>query len=379
MKTKTNKTSNRTSASLSVQSNTDWALIEAQLPSNFRQLAEQRRLIWRNAPKHIGAKITDISQILRLVFFHVATNSSLQTTTATAHASKMITISAVALHKWMRKIGSYMSELLELVTPTKDVFAPQRWAGYDIKLVDATVITRPGACTTTARVHYGLSLASLRPEQIEVTDETGGETFRRFIAQAGQLWIGDRGYANPPGIAWLKQSAADVLVRYNRGSLPVYDAKGERVDVLNKVIKKLRRPARAKQWRVWVHAQDNERIEGRICAVRLPEDKAQEARKRVRKEYGSRATQEMLQAADFVIVFTTVPTQKLTCEQILQLYTLRWQVELHIKRDKSIAGLDQLPNFLPETIYSWICTKLLLVQLTRKIADSGLRSPLPSV
>lgn len=378
MKAKTKEISDRATPSISLQSDTDWSLIEAQLPSNFRQLAEQRRLIWRNAPKHIGAKITDVGQILRLAFFHVATNSSLKTTTATAHASKMITISAVALHKWMRKIGSYVAELLELVTPTKDVFAPERWAGYDIKLVDATVVTRPGACSTTARVHYGLSLASLRPEQIDVTDETGGETFRRFTAQPGQLWIGDRGYANPPGVAWIKKQKADVLVRYNRGSLPVYDWKGERVDVLKKV-SKLGRPGRAKQWRVWVRPQDSEPIEGRVCAVRLPEHKAQEARKRVREEYGNELTKETLQAADYVIVFTTVPKEKLTCEQVLQLYTLRWQVELHIKRDKSIAGLDRLPNFRPDTIYSWICTKLLLVQLTRKIADSGLRSPQRSV
>jgi hypothetical protein len=40
----------------------------------------------------------------------------------------------------MRKIGSYVAELLELVTPTKDVFAPQRWAGYDIKLFENILV-----------------------------------------------------------------------------------------------------------------------------------------------------------------------------------------------------------------------------------------------
>jgi hypothetical protein len=377
MKAKLKENPIRKAASLSIQSDDDWLLIEAQLPSDWRQLAEQQRLIWRNAPKHIGAKVTDIGQILRLIFYYVATNSSLKTTTATASAANLITISSVSLHQWMCKIGSYIAQLLELITPTKDVFASQRWAGYDIRVVDATAITRPGACTTTAKVHYALNLASLRPEQIEVTDEKGGETFRRFTMQPGQLWMGDRAYSNPPGVARIKRAGADVLVRYNRGTLPVYDAKGKRLDVLKKVLK-LRRVGQAKQWSVWVYPQDDEPIEGRICAVRLPEDKAEEARKRVRDEYGKQITQEMLQAAAYVIVFTTVPTKKLTCKQILQLYTLRWQVELHIKRDKSIAGLDRLPNFRPDTIYSWICTKLLLVQLTEKIANSGLRSPLPT-
>lgn len=377
MKANRKENPDQKSASLSMQSDSDWSLIEAQLPSDWRQLAEKKRLIWRNAPKHIGAKITDIGQILRLIFYYVATNSSLKTTTAMASAANVITISSVSLHQWMCKIGSYVAQLLELITPTKEVFAAQRWAGYDIRVVDATTITRPGACTTTARVHYALNLARLRPEQIEVTDEKGGETFRRFTIQPGELWMGDRAYPNPPGIAWVVRSGADVLVRYNRGTLPVYNAKGNRIDVLQKVLK-IRRAGLEKQWSVWVHPPDGEPIEGRICAVRLPKDKAEEARKRVRDEYGKKVTQEMLQAAAYVIVFTTVPTKKLTCKQILQLYGLRWQVELQIKRDKSIAGLDRLPNFRPDTIYSWICTKLLLVQLTEKIASSGLRSPLPT-
>lgn len=360
------------------RSDTEWRMIEEQLPQQWRQMAEQKRLIWRNAPSHIGAKVSDIGQILRMVFYHVATNSSLRTTTAMASAAQMVTISAVALHKWMRKIGPYISELLEIVANSKQLFAPERWAGYDIKVVDATVVSRPGACRTTARVHYGLKLATLCPEQIQVTDEKGGETFRRFRAKKSELWMGDRGYSSPPGIYSIKKEGADVLVRYNRGILPIYDGKGRRIDVLKR-LSKLKRVGSVVEWRVWVHALGSDGIEGRLCATRLPEDKVEQARRKLRKEYKSKVTKEALQAAQYVMVFTTVPKEKLNCEQILQLYRLRWQVELHIKRDKSIAGLSELPNFREDTIYAWICTKLLLIQLARKISQTGLRSPLLSV
>ena len=60
----------------------------------------------------------------------------------------------------------------------------------------------------------------------------------------------------------------------------------------------------------------------------------------------------------------------MSCSQILALYGLRWQIELDFKRDKSTTGLDHLPNYLPETIESWIYAKLLLHQLLRKLADS---------
>lgn len=47
--------------------------------------------------------------------------------------------------------------------------------------------------------------------------------------------MGDRAYANPPGIAFVKASGAEVLVRYNRGALPLYDINSKRLDVLAKL------------------------------------------------------------------------------------------------------------------------------------------------
>ena len=224
-------------------------------------------------------------------------------------------------------------------------------------------------------MHYALQLTSLRPDQLDVTDETGGETFRRFEPAAGQLWVGDRAYANPPGIDWVCSTGAEVLVRYNRGSLPLYDVKGNPLDVPHK-LSRLGKPGRVREWAAWVHpAGTEEAIGGRLCAVRLPPDKAEEARQRLRKEQGRKVSQESLQAAEFVVVFTTAPRARLVKERILELYGLRWQVELHIKRDKSIARLDKLPNFRPDTIFSWLCAKLLLAQLARKVASAEVVFP----
>ena len=109
--------------------------------------------------------------------------------------------------------------------------------------------------------------------------------------------------------------------------------------------------------------------------MRLPKDKAKEAQKRVRREHGKSITKEMLEAANYVVVFTTAPSSRLDTVKVLELYRLRWQVELFIKRDKSIGDLDGVPNFKPETIYSWICAKTLLLLIARKIASSRVAIP----
>ena len=349
----------------------DWPMIEAQLPSNWRELGRALGLdpATRSWHPH-GSKIRDLGVVLRLVLFHVGANVALATTTAMAAAADLATISPVALHLWMRRIGPWLASLLGALTDAAETFSPARWAGYDIRIVDATVVSRPGSKGTTARVHYAIRLTDLQPIYEEVTDETGGETFRRFSHVAGpkELWLGDRAYGSPPGIAEMTAAGSAVLVRWNRGALPLYDTHGALLDVGAKLARRLTQCGKPREWAAWVHPKDGPVIRGRLCAVRLPPDKAEKARVRARREQGAKVTAETLEMAVFVVVFTTVPKDLLVAEQILELYRLRWQVELTIKRDKSIAGLDRLPNFRDDTIKSWILAKLLLTQIARKIS-----------
>ena len=347
----------------------DWQTFEQALPSQWRELAATHRLIGhRKVPPHLGAKVKDISDIVRLVLYQVATNSGLESATSAFAAVGLLTISFVALHKWMKKMGPYLQELVaRMVSEGHAVFAPERWAGYEVIVTDATCVERPGAKGTTARVHYALRLTDLRPVEAHITDEKGGETLRRFRVEPGQLWMGDRGYANAPSIAHATGRGADVLIRHNRWSLPLFDIHGKLLDVLEK-LGRLTKPGRVREWKAWVHPDKGKPIVGRLVAFRLPADKASEARKRVRKEHGSKTSEEQLWMADFVVIFTTVSNSKLTAGQIVELYRLRWQVELEFKRAKSLAGLDRLPNFLPETIISWIAAKLLLQQILRAVA-----------
>ena len=71
-----------------------------------------------------------------------------------------------------------------------------------------------------------------------------------------------------------------------------------------------------------------------------------------------------------MVLFTTVPKARVSASRVIELYRLRWLVELHIKRDKSIGGLDHLPNFREDTIESWVSGKLLALALARRFAEA---------
>ena len=350
----------------------DWAMIAAQLPGGWRELAVEMGAVRERYPAQLGAKVTDAETLLRVVLHHVAAGTSLRVAAAGASAAGIVQLSAVALHKRMRTVGPYLGALLARMTGAAAAFPAERWAGYEIILVDASSVAAPGSDGTTARMHLALRLADLKPVAIEVTDETGGETFRNFDARPGQLWMGDRGYSNPPGIASVTDQGADVLVRYARGSLPLYDARGLPFDVPRRLAG-LPHNGRAREWPVWVRPRGHEPIRGRLCALRLPAHKAAEARERARREQGAAVTRETLAAAEFVVVFTTA--DRLSADLVLELYRLRWQVELHFKRDKSLTGLDRLPNHRPDTVYSWMVAKLLAQELAWRVASPQVAIP----
>lgn len=345
-------------------SKSDWDLIERELPAGWRELGDSMGLL-RERPAHMQTKVRDIGVALRLVLHQAGTSSSLRATTALAAAIGVVSISAVSLHQWMKKLGPYLTALLGQMVPTTS-FAPAMWGGFHVIGGDATTVQRPGSKGTTARVHYALRLADLTPRHIEVTDEHGGETARRFRAEKDELWLLDRGYANPPGVAAIRTPGAHIIVRHNRGTLPLYDKQGKRLDVAA-LLRDTSDRETAHQRRAFVHF-GAERIPGRVCWLRVPEDKVEAARQRARREAEGVCDEETLYTAEFVVVFTTV-LQELTAAQVLELYRARWQIELEFKRSKSIRELDRLPNFLPETIHSWICAKLLLQLIATRIAS----------
>src|SRR6266568_2447092 len=59
-----------------------------------------------------------------------------------AAAAGLIDMSAVALHKWMRKMGAFLAAVLAVMTDAAKSFAAEAWAGYEILIIDASSVTR---------------------------------------------------------------------------------------------------------------------------------------------------------------------------------------------------------------------------------------------
>lgn len=67
-----------------------------------------------------------------------------------------------------------------------------------------------------------------------------------------------------------------------------------------------------------------------------------------------------------MLLWTTLPNRELAARCGLELYRLRWQIELAIKRRKSILGLGQLPTHSDASSRAWLHGKLFVALLLER-------------
>jgi hypothetical protein len=337
----------------------DFRRLVHALPEGWRDRMSAHGLI----PTHPDTKLDEPEELMQLVLLHVGCDLPLRQTVRWHAESGGTDCSHVTLHRKMRRIGPFLREQVARMADERLGVDAERWAGYELTVLDGSVVVSPGPSGAGGRLHVALRVADLSVVGAQITCTDEGETLRRFAWSPNELVIADRGYANPGGIAHVVSEGADIIVRVNRGALPLFDETGERIDLLRWVRSLSGR--RAAHRGASVHSDDEE-IRGRIVAQRIPADKVAKAKRRVRREVGPDA--ETLELAEWMIIFTTVPIVRLTDAQVIDAYRLRWQVELLFKRWKSLCHIDKLPNYRKDTLVSWLTGKLLLLLCAERIA-----------
>jgi len=332
----------------------DWKVIESLLPEG-----------WKEKAKELGAyqrtrRFAGPGPLLRTLLIHVAEGCSFRVTATRAEEGGLGEFTDVALVKRLRLAQNWLQWMAAGVL--------DRWLRTDlpeglegplrVKVADATTVQEPGSKGTSWRIHYSLQLPNLVCEQVKITDPKGAESFSQFSIEPGDLWLGDRIYAQRSGIHHVVSQGGDVLVRVGVKSMVLEGEDGQRFDVMGH-LRKLKRH-QVGDWPVVV-TYDGDQILGRVCAVRLGEAATRRVRKRIlreNKKKGRNTRPETLEAAGFIVVFTTLDPA-IPARTILNIFRARWQIELTFKRLKSLLGIGHLHNKNPESAKAWLYGKLL--------------------
>lgn len=178
---------------------------------------------------------------------------------------------------------------------------------------------------------------------MKLTDVKGAERFTHFAYESADIVLGDRIYAKAKHLMAVTEQGADVVVRVNFQQLRLYTVSGEVIDWQAA----LREAQEAGRLLLEAYIRDEQGQHTKVSVIchRLSAADIERARRHIRKsayDKGHTTRAATLLACEWLTILTTMAPTELSAEVILQLYRVRWQIELYIKRLKTILRLGRI-------------------------------------
>jgi hypothetical protein len=283
-----------------------------------------------------------------------------------------ITDQAVA--ERLRACGPWIKAMLGQMLPMSAVSTLPE--GLRFLVIDASSIQAPGAKGTDHRLHISMDLVSLEFVEVLVSDVHTGETLKHFTLGANDVAVTDRGYGHAQGMRDAVKRGAALIIRLNPFSVVLCNPTGQLLS-LREALKRQRGETIRTLEVVLQSSDGTDEVRGWVHAYRLSAEQAGRARQKCRKRHKKGTPQaETLYLAGWVLVFTTLSPTVLSAQTIMALYRLRWQVELAIKRWKSVLDVDALRAKAGSPLAAvWLHGKLLYAlmlerRMRRQLGDS---------
>ena len=272
-------------------------------------------------------------------------------------------LSEAAWRKHLRTARAWLMWLLaEMLKADRPPTSPPLREGGavcgHIWLADATTLGVPGGSGDDWRLHMAYDLLAARLGPLVIGDRTSGEHLEHYTLLPGDIVVADRNYGYRRSVAHAHKHQAFVVLRLRVDAFPLETPAGEPVDVVAWL---KRCPGDGHECSLvcrWAGAC----YPVRVLAVRLPPDKAEQARRQARqraKKRGQQLRAETLYLAEWVLVVTTLPAEEWPMEAVLRLYRARWQIELVFKRLKQLIRLNTLRVQEPTAVEAVICLHLI--------------------
>jgi hypothetical protein len=170
--------------------------------------------------------IPDAASFMRMALAYAVSDLSLKDVAAWASALQVAQITGPGLFYRLRQAEPWLEQVLAQVLGDQ---VPQAAGGFRLRIVDATVINGPGQKAVQWRAHVSIAPTTDSLRAVELTDDSEGEKFSRHRFAAGDVVLGDRGYATARGVYAVRQQEAHVVVRLNPATLRTCDEKRRRI------------------------------------------------------------------------------------------------------------------------------------------------------
>jgi hypothetical protein len=264
-----------------------------------------------------------------------------------AAAQQVVVADPVAIPLLERFTGVYVLDSTVIMLP--DALASQ-WQGNGGSTSVGT------SAALKVQVLWNLSQGSLQHVGLQSgRANDNGSSVQDVMLPAGALRIADLGYFAVPRIASLLAHQVFVLSRLNT-QVVLFDQQGQRLDLFEVL------PQAGVTLDREVLLGVKERLRVRLMAVRVPQEVADQRRRRLHEEFrdkGKTPSARLLALAAWTMMVTTVPDAQLSVAEALVLLRARWQIELLFKLWKSQGRVDEWRSAQPWRILCEVYAKLL--------------------
>lgn len=316
----------------------------SKIDNTFEKLLQDLPSDLIDSAKECGAfcrqrKIENVPQLLQVVLLYCGLDLSLRET-AGVLTLLGTTISDQAIKERLDGCRVWLSVVLRKMLPGLPVEIAgeigRRWL-----LIDGSTVQVPGAKGTSYRIHLSWDWVKQEIVEMNITDNKTGESLKLYEIQAGDIVTADRGYCRSEDCQYVLNQAGEIVIRYAPHQLTLVVEEGEKLDLAgelwetsgNLYSRRVRMKKDAQPRVLYLHG------------YRLPPEKAAEVRrkKKAKAKHDKRVLRkETLEYAEWTLVLTSIEPTRISAAEIGKMYRLRWQIEIVIKRLKSVIEIDKL-------------------------------------
>jgi hypothetical protein len=313
------------------------------------------------------------ADLMLLCLFHLINGCSLIDISEIARLTNIADISDVGFMKRFAQSGEWFEWITgEIVTKQLANYTkPAFLEAYRPIAVDASDVVEKGRSGKTYRLHYAIDIFSLQSYLYKITKEEVGESLINFSFAKGDLVMGDRVYGTITGIEHCLKCGADYLLRLRTNCFNIFDFDGNRIEILSKIGHL--NFEESTEFTGYIYYSKERIIPIRVCAKRKSEEACRKAKKQLERKASKKQqvfSDKAKKLNEYIIVATSLPSEVL-CDDILETYRYRWQVENYFKRLKSIMNFGDLPKKNEKSSLAWLKGKLMIALLMETLISGS--------
>lgn len=342
-----------------------------QLPEGYAAISKEKGAIKRRRG------VACAEDLMMLALFHLHNGCTLVEISEIARLTKLGAMSDVAFMKRFEQCGDWFKAINEMLVSQATIhYSKPSWMeGLNVLALDASDVTEKGNSGRTYRLHYVLDIFRMVSVQHKITTNDVGESLCNFVFGENDFIMADRAYSSINGILHCEKSKTKYLLRMRKRSFTVRDARGASIDLVSRLLEL--KGDDTLDIAAYATNCSGDKALVRICAKKKAPESIEMSRQKIKRKESKKHinySDDAIMFNDYIVLITNID-ESVSAESILQAYRLRWQVEIHFKRLKSILNYGELPKRREASSIAWLNGKIMIALLIEKMISGVIFPP----